>query len=770
MITLDKSLDKMRVLKKISEALATNEAKKDRLKNFILLLMLEWEDFESHLDLTGLLFRECLAELQSRETHLSSVQESVSESSKEMDMTRKSLEQKFDELVEKEKEFCLFQEKRSNELKLQEETLGMIREEIEVRELKLNEQEKLIQGLFDKIELEQKEFESIKSSVGDRFNEIGLKEYHIEQRANELDLKEQKLMQREKEIESREKILYLKMKEIELKGKQFDSAKISNKHLQYSGSEAKHGLHLNEEESLACTERGKQLTDAAGHIASHNMQNVTDHKSKKLLDSSVDSTTIWESCCFFCDVRKVLFKRGLKKDFFCQNCSKYYVAFSSAMGYEENGNIKMLKSCTATERNGDVLGDARFDDKDGSVNLLHLGKGDYDVLRIDHSWHRESSESINQSRKRGSSETGNEVIAAEEVLADIDHHFHCTPFAQLLPISEQGRESGADDIPSSSKRLRVSNNHDEQSEATLLQCSACGNSTGFSAGVDNGKLRIGEGNSPIEQSLQDCDINDIPEFKGNAPTEESLQNCDVIDVSGSGSAGHSVIGIMYPPGEFNDFDKYREENCFSPGQIWACYDDTHDPMPRFYAQIMKVHVRPFKLCINWLYPHPGYQGGIDWVNRDLPVACGKFARDNSEHITTFRIFSHQVNYDKNMDRLTYTIYPRNGEIWALFKDWDIRWRSNLENHPRMRYEYQFVEVVKEYVESTAVEVAFLDKVGGFLSLYQRKIQGKPVLIPPNQLLRFSHRVPSYTMHGTEGEGVPEGSFELDPAAIPLAPQ
>ena len=73
MITLDKSLDKMRVLKKISEALATNEAKKDRLKNFILLLMLEWEDFESHLDLTGLLFRECLAELQSRETHLSSV-------------------------------------------------------------------------------------------------------------------------------------------------------------------------------------------------------------------------------------------------------------------------------------------------------------------------------------------------------------------------------------------------------------------------------------------------------------------------------------------------------------------------------------------------------------------------------------------------------------------------------------------------------------------------------------------------------------------------
>lgn len=759
-------MDEMVVLEKISEALATNEAKKDRLKKFILLLMLEWEDFESHLDLTSLLFRECLAELQSRETHLSSVQESVSESSKEMDLTRKSLEQKFDELVEKEKEFCLFQEKGTNKLKLQEQMLDMIHEEVEVRELKLNEQEKLIQGLFEKIELEQKEFEIIRNSVGKRFNEIGLKEYQIEQRANELDLKEQKLMQREKEVESREKILYLKKKEIELKGRQFDSAKISKKQLLVSGSEVKHGLHLNEEESLTPPEWGEQSTDAAGHVAFHSVQNVTEDENKKLLDSSVDSAKI---CCFFCDSRKVLFKFGPEKDFFCQNCLKYYVAFASAMGYEENGHTKMLRSCTGTERNDDVHGDARYDDKDGSVDLLDLGKRDYDRLTIYDSWHKESSESIDQSRKAGSTETENKAGVAGQVFAVNDHHLRCTPCAQLLLMSEKGRESGVDDVTSSSKRLRVSNNRGEQSEATWHHYSACRNSTGFSANVDNGKIRIGEGNAPIERSLQDCDIKYAPEFQGNAPTEESLLNCDVIDVSGSGFADHSIIGITYPPGEFNDFDKYREENCFSPGQIWACYDDTHDVMPRFYARIMRVHACPFRLCVNWLYPHPGYQGGIDWVNGDLPVACGEFARANSEYITTSHIFSHQANYDKNMDRLTYTIHPRNGEIWALFKDWDIRWRSNPENHPRTRYEYEFVEVVKAYVESTGVEVAFLDKVGGFLSLFQRTIQGNSVLIPPSQLLRFSHRVPSYMMRGTEGGGVPEGSFELDPAAIPLAP-
>jgi hypothetical protein len=44
-----------------------------------------------------------------------------------------------------------------------------------------------------------------------------------------------------------------------------------------------------------------------------------------------------------------------------------------------------------------------------------------------------------------------------------------------------------------------------------------------------------------------------------------------------------------------------------------------------------------------------------------------------------------------------------------------------------------------------------------------------VVIPPNEMLRFSHRIPSYKMLGTEREGVPEGSFELDPASFPLEP-
>ncbi|CDY27812.1 BnaA05g32210D [Brassica napus] len=41
-----------------------------------------------------------------------------------------------------------------------------------------------------------------------------------------------------------------------------------------------------------------------------------------------------------------------------------------------------------------------------------------------------------------------------------------------------------------------------------------------------------------------------------------------------------------------------------------------------------------------------------------------------------------------------------------------------------------------------------------------------MMIPSDEMLRFSHRVPSFKLTGDEEKGVPAGSFELDPAAIP----
>lgn len=58
----------------------------------------------------------------------------------------------------------------------------------------------------------------------------------------------------------------------------------------------------------------------------------------------------------------------------------------------------------------------------------------------------------------------------------------------------------------------------------------------------------------------------------------------------------------YPDPDFHDFDKDRDVECFSGGQVWAVYDIL-DAMPRFYAQIKKVLSPGFNLRITWLEAH-----------------------------------------------------------------------------------------------------------------------------------------------------------------------
>ncbi|KAI3865185.1 hypothetical protein MKX03_005825, partial [Papaver bracteatum] len=56
---------------------------------------------------------------------------------------------------------------------------------------------------------------------------------------------------------------------------------------------------------------------------------------------------------------------------------------------------------------------------------------------------------------------------------------------------------------------------------------------------------------------------------------------------------------------------------------------------------------------------------------------------------------------------TYKIYPRKGEIWAIYKNWNIKWSSDQNNH--RVYEYEFVEVLSYYDEDIGVMVVSLVK-------------------------------------------------------------
>ncbi|XP_039003437.1 uncharacterized protein LOC120130222 [Hibiscus syriacus] len=223
--------------------------------------------------------------------------------------------------------------------------------------------------------------------------------------------------------------------------------------------------------------------------------------------------------------------------------------------------------------------------------------------------------------------------------------------------------------------------------------------------------------------------------------------------------------LEYPDPEFTDFDKYRLENIFAVNQVWAIYD-TLDGMPRFYAQVKKVYHPGFKLQITWLEADPDEEKQQNWVYLDLPVSCGKYRNGSSEACVDHLMFSHRIDPIK-LSSKCFFVYPRKGEIWALFKDWDVKWISEPEKH-KPPYQYDFVEVLTDFDEEVGIGVAHLGKVEGFVSIFRQTERDGVISfqILSCELYRFSHRVPSFRMTGNERKDIPVGSFELDPASLP----
>ncbi|KAI7727115.1 hypothetical protein M8C21_004524 [Ambrosia artemisiifolia] len=226
------------------------------------------------------------------------------------------------------------------------------------------------------------------------------------------------------------------------------------------------------------------------------------------------------------------------------------------------------------------------------------------------------------------------------------------------------------------------------------------------------------------------------------------------------------VYVDVPDLEFSNFDEDKEEHCFAVDQIWAVYD-TIDCMPRFYAQIRKVYSSGFRLRITWLEADPEDPLEKKWAEAGLPVTCGKFKHGDSEETKDRLMFSHQMVFEKGSKRSTFVIYPKKGEIWALFKDWDIaKWSSDPGNH--MKYKFEIVEILSDFDKDNGVLVAYMVKVEGFVSLFQKtsRVKLAEYRVPSSDLYRFSHRVPSLKLTGNERADVPVGSWELDTASLP----
>ncbi|CAN8260389.1 unnamed protein product [Cochlearia groenlandica] len=213
------------------------------------------------------------------------------------------------------------------------------------------------------------------------------------------------------------------------------------------------------------------------------------------------------------------------------------------------------------------------------------------------------------------------------------------------------------------------------------------------------------------------------------------------------------LDIHCPDSEFHDFKKSM--STFLVDEIWALYDPL-DQMPRLYAKIKRIVEPGLTLEVTWL------------ESRDVasvPVACGRFRYGLTRIIASPLVFSHLMQPIIRRNSF-FTVIPCIGETWALFRDWNKSWINNPEQH-KPPYRYDLVEVLFSFDDQQGVGVAYLGKVKGFVSVFERAVQRGVVkcMIKPEELHKFSHRVPSFRMNGDEKEGVPADSFELDSAAI-----
>ncbi|KAI3986605.1 hypothetical protein MKX01_014143 [Papaver californicum] len=225
----------------------------------------------------------------------------------------------------------------------------------------------------------------------------------------------------------------------------------------------------------------------------------------------------------------------------------------------------------------------------------------------------------------------------------------------------------------------------------------------------------------VEQGVTSA--NDVAEEEFKEISETAVTGDNTNEAPMTASETESASGLKtesdneildIPAADFHEFELSRTEECFIVGNLWATYDNK-DGMP-IYAFIDKVESSNFKVEVTWLDPTPEDQDVMVWIRKGLPIACGMFKEKKKSATNDVRQFSHKVSWDmgsSNQD--IFKIYPKKGEIWALF-NWNKNWNSDAGNN-RM-YGYEYAEVLSDYSKESGVSVGYLVKMEGFVSLFK----------------------------------------------------
>ncbi|GAB2297710.1 hypothetical protein Dimus_031797 [Dionaea muscipula] len=240
----------------------------------------------------------------------------------------------------------------------------------------------------------------------------------------------------------------------------------------------------------------------------------------------------------------------------------------------------------------------------------------------------------------------------------------------------------------------------------------------------------------------------------------------VLSESNSDTEAFQPMSISVPDPDFYDFDNDRTDRSFREQQMWAAYDDD-DGMPRYYATIHRIlSENPFKMQIRWLNSKTNAElSPVNWIGSGFTKTCGDFRIGRFETYDSVNAFSHKVRWSKG-SRGVIHIFPRKGDVWALYRNWSSDW--NELTAEKVIHKYEIVEVLDDYDKEVGVVVIPLVKVAGFKTVFHQHLDPKQVRrIPREEMFRFSHQIPSHLLSGKEAPNAPKGCWELDPAAIPV---
>ncbi|ESW19848.1 hypothetical protein PHAVU_006G160400 [Phaseolus vulgaris] len=471
--------------------------------------------------------------------------------------------------------------------------------------------------------------------------------------------------------------------------------------------------------------------------------------------------TFW-TMCTFCSVRYEYYREVLNRSLRCQHCNRPFIAY----------DVTMQGRVPATNSSQQAFGVQNYSQNHGTFNVGVGSQGNFDTRRSNIESHENKGHTVddpvkprgNRRRKRAAefSESSESVGSTDSESEEVIHY------------DNDGFSTHREENPRRSTRQK----HQVSYKENVSDDEGTESPSGAGEVEHGGAAKINEQNGLAADKKDQRQVKQKQSFYPKESVlniKEELKEVrekEAVGISKTDKTSeHSLSkstnqpdNFVYPDAEFSDFDKDKKEGSFAAGQIWAVYD-TVDGMPRFYALIRKVLSPGFKLRITWFEPDAEEKDEIHWINEQLPVACGKHRLGNTENTEDRLMFSHLIVCEK-IGRGTYKVYPRKGEIWALFKNWDIKWHMDVESH--RQYDFEFVEILSDYIEGVGVVVAYLAKLKGFVSLFTKMDGGKHTIqIPSAELFRFSHRVPSFKMTGQERVGVPVGSWELDPVSLPM---